>query len=410
MGAAPLVIVGGGVAAARAAQGLVEAGARQDIVVVTAEPHLPYERPALSKTYLRGETTREGLFPLTEPWYHDHVAEIRRGNAVVGLDPGAHELTLADGTTLRYGKVLLATGSTPRPLDVPGADLKGVHLLRTAESADLLAASLRTSLRHGRGRLAVVGDGWVGMEVAASACRMGMRVTVLGHGAQPLHRCLGTELGEFYATVHTGHGVELRRRTVVLGFTGDRGRVSGVLLGDGTVLPADVVVVGIGAVPNTGLAAAAGIPLRSPALGGGIAVDGTLATAAPDVYAAGDVASVPSPRYGLPLRGEHWATARHTGAHAARAMLGSTAAYRKLPYFYSDQFDIGMEFAGRRERGDEVVVSGSVPARSFVAFWVREGRVRAGMAVNTRDRIGEVVSLIEHAGPVPRAALRAFAA
>lgn len=407
MAEAPFVIVGGGLAAAHAARTLREEGYDRGLAVVTAEPHRPYERPPLSKDYLRGEAERTSLFSLDESWYDDNDVELRTGSAAVGLDTGSHRLSLADGTVLDYAKLLLATGSEPRPLRLPGADLRGVLTLRTVDGADLLAASLRAAARDG-GRLAVVGDGWIGMEVAASARSLGLEVTVFGGTERPL-RVLGPRMGEVFADLHTEHGVELRRNARVVAFTGSGGRVTGVRTADGETVEADAVLVAVGASPNLGLAVAAGLRLRDAGLGGGIAVDGALRTSDPDVFAAGDVASIPSPHYGRPLRVEHWAAALDTGPHAARAMLGSEEPYDRLPYFFTDQYDLGMEYLGfAADSEDEVVVSGSTDDLEFVAFWTGDGRVQAAMAVNTWDRMDEVEDLIRSRRRVAEAELEAF--
>ncbi|MBD7951017.1 MULTISPECIES: NAD(P)/FAD-dependent oxidoreductase [Oerskovia] len=408
----PIVIVGGGLAAAKAAESLRTEGYDGDLVVVSSEPHRPYERPPLSKDYLRGEAERDVLFPLSEEWYADHHVDLRTATRAAGIDVDAHSLTLIDGTSLPYARLLLATGSTPRSFAVPGADLQGVHYLRTIEHADLLAATLEASAREGAGRLAVVGDGWIGMEVAASARSLGLDVTVVGRGVHPLGRVLGPLLGEMYGKVHADHDVHLHRNAQVVGITGSEGRVTGLDVADGTHVAADVVVVGVGVTPNVGFAEAAGIDLRDASLGGGLAVDATLRTSAPDVWAAGDIASVPSPRYGRPLRVEHWAVALETGPHAARAMLGSREPYDKLPYFFSDQYDVGMEYLGFVEdpAGTEVVVSGSLEDHELVAFWVSGDRVQAGMTVNVWEQMEHVEELVRATGPVDRDALEAFRA
>ncbi|GAA3225454.1 NAD(P)/FAD-dependent oxidoreductase [Oerskovia jenensis] len=406
----PIVIVGGGLAAAKAAESLRTEGYDGELVVVSSEPHRPYERPPLSKDYLRGEAERDVLFPLPEEWYADHHVDLRTATRAAAIDVAGHALTLIDGSVLPYTRLLLATGSTPRSFAVPGADLQGVHYLRTIEHADLLAATLEASAREGAGRLAVVGDGWIGMEVAASARSLGLDVTVVGRGVHPLGRVLGPLLGEMYGKVHADHDVHLHRNAQVVGITGSEGRVTGLDVADGTHVAADVVVVGVGVTPNVGFAEAAGIDLRDARLGGGLAVDATLATSAPDVWAAGDIASVPSPRYGRPLRVEHWAVALETGPHAARAMLGSREPYDKLPYFFSDQYDVGMEYLGFVEdpARTEVVVSGSLESHELVAFWVSEDRVQAGMTVNTWEQMERVEEIVRSAGPVDRDALEAF--
>ncbi|MQM26320.1 NAD(P)/FAD-dependent oxidoreductase [Glycomyces albidus] len=406
MSTAPFVIVGGGLAASKAAQTLRDEGYEGDLVVVTGEPHRPYERPPLSKDYLRGDADRSALFTVDEDWYRQN-AELRVGVPATGLDTGARRLALADGSGLDYAKLLLATGSSPRALPVPGADLRGVHLLRTVEDADLLAAEVKS----GDGRVAIVGDGWIGMEVAASVRRLGRDVTVFGLGAQPLERVLGPEMGLVFAKLHLDHGVDLRRRTAVAEIVGEDGRAVAVETGDGERVDADLVLIAVGVTPNTGLAAAAGLELRGRELGGGVAVDAALRTSAPDVWAAGDIASAPYPHYGRPIRVEHWQTAIDTGVHAAKAALGSDEPFDKLPYFFTDQYDLGMEYLGfvaGPDAYDEIVVSGSVESLEFAAFWTKEGRVLAGMAVNTWDRMGDIEALIRAEEPPGESALRSF--
>jgi 3-phenylpropionate/trans-cinnamate dioxygenase ferredoxin reductase subunit len=402
---APFVIVGGGLAAAKAAQTLRDEGYDGALVIVTGEAHRPYERPPLSKEYFRGDADRTKVFTVDEAWYAEN-AELRTGEPATGLDPAARRLTLADGSVVDYRKLLLATGSSPRPLPIPGADLQGVHLLRTVEQSDLLASSVKDA-EH----VAIVGDGWIGMEVAASARQMGREVTVFGLGAQPLERVLGPEMGLVFGRLHTDHGVELLRRTQVSRILAEDGRAVGVQTDDGRRVEADVVLLAVGATPNTGLAVEAGLNLRAKELGGGVAVDGTLRTSGPNIWAAGDIASIPSPHYGRPLRVEHWQTALDTGPHAAKAMLGAEEPYDKLPYFFTDQYDLGMEYLGfvsGPDDYDEVVVSGSIESLEFVAFWTKEGRVRAAMAVNTWDRMGEVEELIRASEPPGTEALQSF--
>ena len=407
----PYVLIGGGLTTARAAEALRAGGYDGDLVVVTAEPHHPYERPPLSKDYLRGESERDAVFPLGEAWYGEHAVTVRANESVVGLDPARHTLTLADGGTITFAKALLAPGSTPRALDLPGTDLAGVHYLRTIDDSDRISSTLLDASLQGLGRLVVIGDGWIGLEVAASARSLGLDVTVVGRGSHPLGRVLGPEMSDFYAAVHTEQEVRLLRNATVARIRGTDGRVTGVELADGTHLGADVVVVGVGAAPNVGLAEAAGLELRPTSLGGGVVVDGTLATSHPDIFAGGDVASIPSPHYGRPLRVEHWAVAQETGAHAGRAMLGSPDAYDKLPYFYSDQYDVGMEYTGWvdvQAGYDDVVVSGDSAKREFVAFWRVDGQVVAGMAVNVWEQMERVEELIRSRRKMPTAELERF--
>ncbi|WP_112134148.1 NAD(P)/FAD-dependent oxidoreductase [Glycomyces dulcitolivorans] len=406
MSSAPFVIVGGGLAASKAAQTLRDEEFEGDLVVVTGEPHRPYERPPLSKDYLRGDADRSALFTVDEDWYRQN-ADLRVGVPATGLDTSGHRLALADGSGLDYSKLIIATGSTPRALPVPGGDLGGVHLLRTVEDADLLAAELK----GGEGRVVIVGDGWIGMEVAASARQLGRDVTLFGMGAQPLERVLGPEMGLVFAQLHIDKGVDLRRRTEIAKILGEDGRAVGVETTDGERVEADLVLVAVGVSPNAGLAASGGLELRGRELGGGVAVDETLRTSASDVWAAGDIASAPYPHYGRPIRVEHWQTAIDTGVHAAKAALGSGEVFDKLPYFFTDQYDLGMEYLGfvaGPDSYDEVVVSGDVESLEFVVFWTKAGRVLAGMAVNTWDRVGDIEALIRAEEAPGEAALRSF--
>jgi 3-phenylpropionate/trans-cinnamate dioxygenase ferredoxin reductase subunit len=406
MGSAPYVIVGGGLAASKAAQTLRDEGFEGDLVVVTGEPHRPYERPPLSKDYLRGDAGRSALFTVDEEWYRQN-ADLRVGTPATSLDAAGKRIALADGSGLDYSKLIIATGSSPRALPVPGGDLGGVHLLRTVEDADLLAAELK----GGEGRVVIVGDGWIGMEVAASARQLGRDVTLFGMGAQPLERVLGPEMGLVFAQLHIDKGVDLRRRTEIAKILGEDGRAVGVETTDGERVDADLVLVAVGVSPNAGLAASGGLELRGREFGGGVAVDGTLRTSASDVWAAGDIASAPYPHYGRPIRVEHWQTAIDTGVHAAKAALGSGEVFDKLPYFFTDQYDLGMEYLGfvaGPDAYDEVVVSGDVESLEFVVFWTKDGRVLAGMAVNTWDRVGDIEALIRAEEAPGEEALRSF--
>jgi 3-phenylpropionate/trans-cinnamate dioxygenase ferredoxin reductase subunit len=409
MSAGRHVVVGGGLAAAKAVETLRAEGYDGGLTVVGREPHRPYERPPLSKDYLRGEAERESVFPLSADWYAEHDVELRAGTTASAVDLVGRRVELDDGAALPYDRLLLATGSDPRRIPLPGADLDGVRVLRTLDDSEALATALRSANDDGAGRLAIVGDGWIGLEVAASARSLGLDVTVIGLGAHPLERVLGPEMGELYGQVHTDHGVRLHRRAQVTAITGHGGRASGVETADGTRVEADLVLVAVGAVPNVELAQAAGLPIDSTT--GGVVASATLQTTDADVFVAGDIASVPSARYGRSVRVEHWATALNQGPHAARAMLGSTDPYPELPYFFSDQYDVGMEYLGfvaGPDAYDELVVSGSVPDRELVAFWVKDGRVEAGMAVNVWEQMDRIKDLIHREGPVDRAELEGF--
>ncbi|GII97782.1 NAD/ferredoxin-dependent reductase-like protein [Sediminihabitans luteus] len=400
------VLVGGGLASARAAETLRSEGFGGRIVLVGREGVRPYERPPLSKDYLRGEVEGESVFVHPSGWYDERDVRLRLGLPAVGLDPANHHLTLADGTLLTYDRLLLATGSTPRALPVAGGDLAGVVSLRTVGDSSRLAAQLGV-VQDAGGRVVVLGSGWIGLEVASAARAGGIDVTVVGRSSVPLAGPLGAHLGGFFADLHREQGVRLVGDASAVALTGTDGRVTGVDLTTGEHLPADLVLVAIGALPEVRLASVGGLALDPTT--GGVLTGPTLATSDPDVFAAGDVAAVPSERYGTTLRVEHWARANDQGPHAARAMLGSRDPYTTLPYFFTDQYDLGMEYTGYVAHPDkaEIVVSGSLEESEAVVFWIEDDRVAAGMALNVWDRQDDVAALIGQ-DEVDRAALEAF--
>jgi 3-phenylpropionate/trans-cinnamate dioxygenase ferredoxin reductase component len=383
------VIVGASLTGAKAAEALREEGFEGRVVLLGAEPQRPYERPPLSKDYLRGESDVEKAYVHPESFYGEREIELRTGTIAEAVDTGARELTLAGGERLRYDRLLLATGAEPRRLDVPGADLDGVLYLRTLADSDALRARLDAG-----GRAVVVGAGWIGAEVAASARERGVDVTVIEPLAVPLERALGRELGAIYRDVHRDRGVELLLGTGVEAFEGD-GRVTGVRTSEGRTIECDFAVVGVGVVPRVGLAQAAGL-----AVDDGIVVDANLRTSAPDVFAAGDVANAEHPFYGRRIRVEHWANALNQGPAAARCMLGKDAPYDLVPYFFSDQYDTGMEYSGYATSWDEVVFRGDPAGREFIAFWVADGRVVAGMNFNVWDVNDQIQALIRSRRPI----------
>lgn len=381
----PIVIVGGGLAGAKAAETLRDAGFDGPIVLIGEETERPYERPPLSKGYLLGADPREQAFVHDEDFYAAHDIELRLGVRVTMLDPAAHTVTLDGVSTLRYDKLLLATGARVRTLRVPGADLTGVHYLRTLPEAD----ELRQGIRAGA-RVVVIGAGWIGLETAAAARQLGAEVTVIEVDALPLRRVLGDEVARIYAELHRDHGVDLRFSSGVRRIKGD-GAVEAVVLEDDIEVPADLVVVGIGVTPATELADVAGLTVDN-----GVVTDAQLRTSDPDIYACGDVANSFNTLLGRRIRVEHWGNALSGGPLAARAILGQEVVYDQPPYFYSDQYDLGMEYAGYVEPGgyDQVVFRGDPATRQFLAFWVRDGRVLAGMNANiweVNDAIQELV-------------------
>jgi 3-phenylpropionate/trans-cinnamate dioxygenase ferredoxin reductase subunit len=388
-----VVIVGAGLAGAKAAETLRSEGFDGRVVLLGAEPERPYERPPLSKQYLQGAAERDSAYVHPEGWYADSDVELRTGVRAVGLDPAGHRVQLDSGEQLPYRFVLLATGATPRRLPVPGAELDGVRYLRTLADAD----GLRAELAGGGRRVVVIGGGWIGLEVTAAARHHGNAVTVVEPQPTPLYAVLGAQLGEVFARLHRGHGVDVRTGVSVRALEGAGGRVRSVLLDGGVALAADLVVVGVGVVPNTGLAEAARLPVQN-----GIVVDAALRSAVPDVYAAGDVAASFSPRYGRHIRVEHWANALHSGPVAARAMLGMEVVHDRVPYFFTDQYELGMEYSGLGRPDARVVYRGDPDDGPFIAFWLGEdGRVEAAMNVNVWDVVEPLQALIRSGRPVP---------
>lgn len=378
-----IVIAGAGLAGAKAAQALREEGFDGRVVLLGAEQERPYERPPLSKQVLRGEAGREKVYVHDEAYYDEQQIELRTATAVEAIDTACGEVVLAGGERLRYDALLIATGARPRRLTLPGADLEGVCELRTLADCE----ALRERLQDGA-RVAIIGAGWIGAEVAASARQKGLDVTVVEPMSVPLERVLGPEVGAIYRDLHAEHGVRVLLGRGVAAFEGDR-RVSAVRTDDGERVNCDFAVVGVGVTPRTELAQRAGI-----AVADGIVADEYLQTSHPGVFAAGDVARAHHPLLGSSIRVEHWANALNQGPVAARNMLGARVPYDRIPYFFSDQYDIGMEYSGYAPQWDEVILRGDPQAREFIAFWLRDGRVLAGMNVNVWDVTEPIQALI----------------
>jgi 3-phenylpropionate/trans-cinnamate dioxygenase ferredoxin reductase subunit len=385
------IIVGGGLAGAKAAEALRDNDFEGTVVVFGAEDHLPYERPPLSKEYLAGKKALADFTVDPADWYREHDVDLRLGTTVTTIDRGSHTVGFADGVE-HYDKLLLATGSSSRRPPIPGADAEGVHYLRTVDDA----AALLSTLTDGA-RLAVVGAGWIGLEVAASARAHGVAVTVVETAELPLLGALGREAAEVFAQLHREHGVDLRLKTSVEAITTDGGRATGLRLGDGSTVDADAVLVAVGASPNVDLAEQAGLQMA----GSGVLVDASLKSSDDDVYAVGDIAAAAHPLFGTRIRTEHWANALKQPAVAVAGMLGSPGSYDELPYFFTDQYDLGMEYVGHAPDYERVVFRGDVTKREFVAFWLDgESRVLAGMNVNVWDVLDDVKSLIRARTPV----------
>jgi 3-phenylpropionate/trans-cinnamate dioxygenase ferredoxin reductase component len=380
------VIAGAGLAGAKAAETLRSEGFDGPVVLIGDEQERPYERPPLSKDYLVGKAERETIYVHPENWYAENKVELRLGSPVTAIDRAGHQVALADGSQVGYAKLLLATGSSPRLLTVPGADADGVLYLRRAADSDRIKAILGSV-----SRIAVIGAGWIGLEAAAAARMAGVEVTICETAGLPLLRVLGPEVAQVFADLHREHGVDLRFGVQVEEITTADGRTSGVRLADGSHIEADAVIVGVGIVPNAQLAETAGLEVSN-----GVVVDAALRSSDPDIFAAGDVASAFHPVLGRHIRVEHWANALNQPQAAARAMLGQDVAYDKVPYFYTDQYDLGMEYSGYVEPGgyDQVVFRGDKDRREFVAFWLSGGRVLAGMNVNVWDVNDAVQDLV----------------
>ncbi|MFJ2115384.1 NAD(P)/FAD-dependent oxidoreductase [Streptomyces sp. NPDC087850] len=391
------VIVGGGLAGAKAAETLRAEGFTGRVILIGDERDHPYERPPLSKGYLAGKEERDSVFVQKPSWYAGVQVELHLGQTVTAIDRDARCVHLGDGTSLRYDKLLLATGAEPRRLDIPGTELAGVHHLRRLAHADRLRQVL-TALGRDNGHLVIAGAGWIGLEVAAAARGYGAEVTVVEPESTPLHRVIGPELGQLFTDLHQEHGVRFHFGARLTGITGQDGMVLAARTDDGEEHPAHDVLAAIGAAPRTALAEAAGLTLADRAEGGGIAVDASLRTSDPDVFAAGDVASFPLPAFpgSGRVRVEHWANALNGGPAAARAMLGQDVTYDRIPYFFSDQYDLGLEYSGWAPPGsyDQVVVRGDAGKREFVAFWLKDRRVLAGMNVNVWDVTEDIQRLI----------------
>jgi 3-phenylpropionate/trans-cinnamate dioxygenase ferredoxin reductase component len=386
------IIVGGGLAGAIAAQTLREEGFDGRISLLGQETNAPYERPPLSKDYLQGKAERDSIFVHPEQWYAEQAVELRLGTTATSVDPASRTVATDTGAQMHYDKLLIATGSKPRRLGVPGADLDGVYYLRYVEDCE------RIKIEFARAkRVVIIGAGWIGLETAAAARAAGLDVTLLISGDMPLQHVLGPEVAPTYAELHRSNGVDLRYRTTSAELTGRQGAVTGVILSDGTRIDADMIIVGIGATPRTELAAAAGLKIDN-----GIVVDQHLRTSDPDIFAAGDIAHTYNPRLGRHIRIEHWANARRQGVVAAKAMLGQDAVDVRPSYFYTDQYDLSMEYTGDIGPAgyDRVIFRRYAGPREVIVFWLYEQRIQAGMNINVWDVAENIERLIQSARPI----------
>lgn len=371
MSNAPIVIVGGGLAAGRAVTELRDAGNDEEVILFAAEPEVPYERPPLSKGYLQGEKSRESTYVQPLDWYAEHNVDLRLGEPVESLDLHGRTVRSHRGTT-PFDRLLLVTGARPRTLGLSRTDEIEVRYLRTL--ADSTALRGRLGPEH---HLLVLGGGWIGMEVAATARTLGTTVTVVEPAELPLLAALGPEVATRFADAHRAHGVDLRTGVGLERLDG-----GAAILGDGSRVEPDTVLVGVGAVPNDDLARAAGL-----AVDNGILVDAGLRSSHPAVFAAGDVANAEHPVLGRRIRVEHWQNAISQGRAAARALIGEPVSYAETPYFFSDQYDLGMEFFGDSQGADDVRLEGD---DTFSCWWYRDGVLVAAMHVNQWDRSDEL--------------------
>jgi 3-phenylpropionate/trans-cinnamate dioxygenase ferredoxin reductase component len=379
--------VGAALAGARAVTALREEGHDGPITLVGAEPHLPYERPPLSKGYLMGKDELDVVFVHPEAWYAEHDVTLRLRTRATAIDRDARRVRLDDGADLPYDRLLLTTGAVPRPLTVPGTDELAPHYLRTIEDSQALKAAFVPGAR-----VVVVGAGWIGLEAAAAARTAGADVVVLEYAELPLLRVLGPEMARVFADLHREQGVDLR-----CGVRIAAAHPGALVLEDGTEVAGDVVLAGVGVAPDVALAREAGLTVDD-----GVVVDASLRSSDPAVFAAGDVANAFHPYYNRHLRVEHWANALHQPLVAARSMLGKPTVYDRLPYFFSDQYDLGMEYIGYAAPGgyERVVVRGDLAGREFIAFWMSGDHVVAGMNVNVWDVVDQVGDLIRSGQPV----------
>jgi 3-phenylpropionate/trans-cinnamate dioxygenase ferredoxin reductase subunit len=387
------VIVGASLAGAKAAETLREEGFDGRVVLIGDESERPYERPPLSKEYLRGEADSKP-YVHDESFYSERDIELRTSTVVEKVDPAASEVSLAGGETLRFDRLLLTTGARPRRLPLSGSELDGVLYLRSLEDSD----AIRERIARG-GRVVTIGAGWIGAEVAASAKQRGCEVTIVEMTEVPLQRVLGPELGAIYRDIHTDHGVQFIGGASVEAVEGD-GSVGAVRLAGDRRIEADFVVVGVGVEPRVQLAQAAGLEVDN-----GVVCDARLQTSSEHVFAAGDVANAQHPFFGRRIRVEHWANALNQAPAAARNMLRRGEPYERVPYFFSDQYDVGMEYSGYATDWDEIVFRGDPRTREFIAFWLKDDRVLAGMNVNVWDVTGDIQALIRSRRPVDRARL-----
>ena len=384
-----IIVIGAGHGGAQIVESLRSGGFDGTLIMIGDEAHKPYDRPATSKELLSGGIEMERVFLKREQFYIDKHIDLRLGTTVTAIDRYARTVTLANGESLGYDKLVIATGARARRITVPGADLDGVFYLRSLADSQAIGARLGPDKN-----LAIIGGGYVGLEVAASATKLGCKVAVIEMLERLLARVAGAEIADFYAESHRAAGVDLHFGVMIEGFVGE-GSVRAVRLTDGTEIPADAVVVGIGAVPNTELAVAAGLAVEN-----GIVVDDCGRTTDPAIFAVGDATNHPNELLGKRLRLESVPAAMGQARAAASAILGNPKPFHELPWFWSDQYDIKLQIAGMSEIGDQVVLRGNPADRRFAAFYLRRGKIVAVNSVNSaKDFMGGKKLIVE--GRVP---------
>lgn len=386
------VIIGGGLAGAKTAEALRERDGDARVVLVSGEQHLPYERPPLSKGFFVGDESQDDFTVHESAWYQENLIDLRPSTWADSIDLGSRTVALSDGSVVAYDSLALATGSRPRGVDVPGVQRAGVFTLRNVEDSSALYDAVGSEGK----RLVVIGGGWIGLEVAAGARGLGAEVTVLESAAHVLLKPLGAEIGDRFAELHRSHGVDVREGASVDAIEGDgaSGPVTGVRLADGEVVPTDAVLLAVGALPRVEIAAGAGLDIDN-----GLVVDDSLRTSDPNVVALGDIAHAENSTLGHRVRVEHWANALNQAPVAAATMVGDEAHYDAQPYFFTDQYDLGMEFRGLRPDGGQVVQRGG--DAEHILFWLDDaGVVRAAMNVNVWDAGDDIETLLAAGTPV----------
>ena len=389
-----IVIVGGGLAAGKAAETVRAEGFDGTLTVLTEEPERPYERPPLSKGFLVGKQPAEDVYVHAPEFYPEHDIVLHTSDPATRIDREAGQVHTQSGRALPFDRLLLATGSVPRRLRLSDDDLEGIVVLRTLQDSRALKERLQ-SARH----VTVVGAGWIGCEVAAAARTHGADVTMVDPLELPLIRVLGPDVGRVFRDLHRDHDVDLRLGVGISGVRGS-GAVEQVTLSDDSTLDTEFVVLGVGVTPRVELAEKAGLKLDD-----GVLVDETLTSTDPRILAAGDIANAWHPLLQRRVRVEHWANALNQGKTAGRNLLGAGESYDRLPYFFSDQYDLGMEYSGLSDPSDQVVFRGSTSDLEFIAFWVRDARVVAGMNVNVWDVVDDIQALIRSGATVDLDAL-----